>query len=67
MIDASMVIYQSLIGTMQYRSTTGLTELKDNNGNPTAHLGGIISKTIHYMEAGIKPVWVFDGKPPEEK
>ena len=44
-----------------------MTELKDNNGNPTAHLSGILSKTIHFLEAGVKPIWVFDGKPPEEK
>lgn len=52
---------------MQFKNNGAVMELKDNNGNPTAHLAGILSKTIHLLEAGVKPIWVFDGKPPEEK
>jgi len=28
---------------------------------------GIFHRTIQFMENGIKPVWVFDGKPPDMK
>ena len=68
-VDASMTIYQFLIATQTIR-TKGrhrLTELKDKNGNLTGHLGGIFYRTIQFLENGIKPVWVFDGRPPEMK
>ena len=45
----------------------GLLELRDAEGNLTGHLVGLFHRTIQFMEAGIKPVWVFDGKPPELK
>ena len=32
-----------------------------------SHIQGILSKTIKLMEDGIKPVFVFEGKPPEMK
>ncbi len=32
-----------------------------------SHLQGVLSRTVKLIEAGIKPVWVFDGKPPEMK
>ncbi|AAC13596.1 similar to FLAP endonuclease-1 (SW:P39748) [Arabidopsis thaliana] len=31
------------------------------------HLQGMFNRTIRLLEAGIKPVYVFDGKPPELK
>jgi len=45
----------------------GLQELRDSDGNLTGHLVGLFHRTIQFMEAGIKPVWVFDGKPPDLK
>ena len=33
----------------------------------TGHLVGLFHKTIHLFESGIKPIWVFDGEPPELK
>ena len=42
----------------------GLKELSDGEGNLTGHLVGMFHRTIQLMEAGIKPIWVFDGKPP---
>ena len=42
-------------------------ELKDDEGNLTGHLVGLFHRTIQFMENGIKPIWVFDGKPPELK
>jgi len=41
--------------------------LKDSKGNVTSHLSGLFYRTIKIMEADIKPVYVFDGKPPEFK
>jgi len=66
--DASMSIYQFLISTMYVREGEGaVQELKDKEGNPTAHLIGIYYRTLQLLEHGIKPIWVFDGKPPEMK
>jgi flap endonuclease-1 len=31
------------------------------------HLVGLFSRSIQFLENGIKPVWVFDGKPPKRK
>jgi flap endonuclease-1 len=45
----------------------GLLELKDVDGNLTGHLVGLYHRTIQFMENGVKPIWVFDGKPPELK
>ena len=44
-----------------------LTNLTDAEGNRTGHLVGLFHRTILFMENGIKPVWVFDGKPPQMK
>ena len=45
----------------------GIGELRDEEGNLTGHLVGLFHRTIQFMENGIKPIWVFDGKPPEMK
>lgn len=45
----------------------GVTELKDADGNLTGHLVGLYHRTIQFMECGVKPIWVFDGKPPDLK
>ena len=37
------------------------------DGETTSHLMGTFYRTIRMMENGIKPVYVFDGKPPEMK
>lgn len=41
--------------------------MKDADGNLTGHLVGLYHRTIQFMEAGVKPIWVFDGKPPDLK
>lgn len=33
-------------------------------GEVTSHLQGMWYRTIKFIESGIKPVYVFDGKPP---
>ena len=38
-----------------------------NRSVPRSHLQGMLSRTIRLLEAGVKPVFVFDGKPPAMK
>ncbi|MCL4344524.1 MAG: flap endonuclease-1 [Nitrososphaerota archaeon] len=41
--------------------------LMDSNGLITSHISGLFYRTLNFLEKGIKPVYVFDGKPPELK
>ena len=41
--------------------------LHDSKGQVTSHLSGLLYRTTNWIEAGIRPVFVFDGKPPEFK
>ncbi|MDD2440226.1 MAG: flap endonuclease-1 [Methanosarcinaceae archaeon] len=41
--------------------------LQDSKGRITSHLSGLLYRTTSLVEAGIRPVFVFDGKPPELK
>ncbi len=59
-IDAYNVLYQFLSIIRQQDGTP----LKDSSGNITSHLSGILYRFTNLIEAGIKPVFVFDGKPP---
>jgi flap endonuclease-1 len=65
--DASMSIYQFLISTQGVNKSFGLQELSDKEGNLTGHLLGMFNRSIMMLENGIRPIWVFDGKPPEMK
>jgi len=65
--DASMAMYQFLVITQGFNQNSGLTEMTDKEGNKTAHLVGLMNRTIQFMENGIKPIWVFDGKAPDLK
>ena len=62
-IDAFNWIYQFL---SIIRQPDG-TPLQDSHGRVTSHLSGLYYRTLKLMEAGIKPVYVFDGKPPDFK
>jgi len=62
-VDASMCIYQFLIAVRQ----EGGNSLTNEDGETTSHLMGMFYRTIRLLENGIKPVYVFDGKPPELK
>lgn len=67
-LDASMSMYQFLVSTQGISSDANfLTTLSDSEGNKTGHLLGLFNRTILLIENGIKPVWVFDGKPPTKK
>lgn len=58
-IDAYNTLYQFLSIIRQRDGTP----LKDSKGNITSHLSGILYRMTSLMEEGIKPVFVFDGKP----
>ncbi|TFG14754.1 MAG: flap endonuclease-1 [Promethearchaeota archaeon] len=62
-IDAFNTIYQFLAIIRQRDGTP----LKDYQGNVTSHLSGIFYRTINFVENNIKPIYVFDGEPPELK
>lgn len=61
-IDASMSLYQFLIAVRNEGA-----QLTSVDGETTSHLMGTFYRTIRLVENGIKPVYVFDGKPPEMK
>lgn len=59
-----MSLYQFLVAVRQGEAQTNLT---NEAGEVTSHIQGFLSRTVKMMELGIKPVYVFDGKPPELK
>jgi flap endonuclease-1 len=63
-IDAYNALFQFL--SIIRDKMTG-EPLKDSKGRITSHLSGLFYRTINLIEAGIKPIYVFDGKPPEFK
>jgi flap endonuclease-1 len=62
-IDAFNAIYQFLAIIRQGDGTL----LMDLEGNVTSHLSGLFYRNIKFLEYNIKPIYVFDGKPPELK
>jgi len=67
-IDASMQLYQFMVMVRSGGGTGGVaSQLTNEHGEVTSHIQGFLFRTISLMEKGIKPVFVFDGKPPEFK
>lgn len=62
-IDAFNTLYQFL---SMIRQPDG-TPLMDRDGRVTSHLSGLFHRTVALLQVGVKPVYVFDGKPPELK
>ena len=62
-IDAYNAIYQFLA---IIRGPEGL-HLTDTQGHVTSHITGLFYRNINFLSLGIKPVYVFDGKPPSLK
>ncbi len=62
-VDAYNMLYQFL---SIIRQPDG-TPLMDSSGRITSHLSGLFYRTCKLLEKGIKPIYVFDGKPPEVK
>ncbi|MGB1697252.1 MAG: flap endonuclease-1 [Thermoplasmatota archaeon] len=57
--DAWNVLYQFLSSIRQPDGTP----LKAANGDITSHLAGTLYRTAALVEAGVKPIFVFDGQP----
>lgn len=62
-IDGYNALYQFLAIIRQPDGTP----LMDSKGRITSHLSGLFYRTVNLLEMGVKPVYVFDGKPPEVK
>jgi len=61
-VDASMCLYQFLVAIRQEGN-----QMTDADGETTSHLMGFFYRTIRMIDHGLKPVYVFDGKPPTMK
>lgn len=66
-IDASMAIYQFLIAVRSGGPNHAATMLTNADGDTTSHIQGMFNRTIRFLTEGLKPVFVFDGKPPSFK
>jgi flap endonuclease-1 len=63
-VDANNMLYQFL-ALIRMRDGRPFT---DSNGNVTSHLVGLLLRTTRLMaQYGMRPVFVFDGKPPALK
>jgi flap endonuclease-1 len=66
-IDASMTIYQFLIAVRSGGPNQQAAMLTNADGETTSHIQGMFNRTIRFITEGIRPVFVFDGKPPNIK
>jgi len=62
-VDAFNTLYQFLATIRQPDGTP----LIDRKGNITSHLNGLYYRSLNLMAKGIKLIYVFDGKSPEQK
>ncbi|KAJ2374703.1 Elongation of fatty acids protein 2 [Coemansia sp. RSA 2607] len=61
-IDASTSLYQFLVAVRSDGQN-----LTTSDGSTTSHLIGLLYRTVSMVEMGLRPVYVFDGKPPTMK
>ena len=61
-IDTSIFLYKSLINV---RSKGDY--LRNKDGKVVSHIQGLYYKTNQLLSFGITPIYIFDGKPPQEK
>ena len=61
-IDTSIFLYKSL---MNVRSKGDY--LRNSEGKVVSHIQGLYYKTNQLLTFGIIPIYIFDGKPPQEK
>lgn len=66
-IDASMAMYQFLVAVRSTGGGGANVQLTNEAGEVTSHVQGMFNRTIRMMESGLKPCYVFDGKPPNMK
>ncbi len=62
-VDAFNTLYQFL---SIIRQSTG-EPLRDSEGRVTSHLSGLLYRNVNLIEMGIRPAYVFDGRPPQLK
>lgn len=60
-VDASLVIYQQL-----HKGPSGKL-FTNSKGKVTNHITGLFYKIMNYISLNIEMIFVFDGKPPENK
>ncbi len=63
-IDAFNTIFQFL-SIIRDRATG--QPLMDSKGRITSHLSGFFYRTANFLQAGLRPIYVFDGQPPQFK
>ena len=61
-VDASLLIYQTVIA-MRSRGK----DLRNDKGELTSHLHGVFHKVLNFLQNGMIPIFVFDGKAPAIK
>ena len=61
-IDISIILYQIVIAIRNSGA-----DLTNSKGEITSHILGLFNKTINFLDKGIIPIYVFDGKPPHLK
>jgi flap endonuclease-1 len=66
-IDASMAMYQFLVAVRSGGPGASQSVLTNEAGEVTSHIQGMFNRTIRMMAGGIRPVYIFDGKPPQLK
>lgn len=59
-VDAPNALYQFLSIIRGERGEY----LMDHEGRVTSHLSGLFYRNVNLLELGIRPIYVFDGKPP---
>ena len=60
-VDASLIIYQQLL-----KSPKGKV-FKNTEGKITNHITGLFYKIMNYISLNIDLIFIFDGKPPDNK
>jgi flap endonuclease-1 len=61
-IDTSIFVYRSLTNVRHNGEY-----LRNHEGKVVSHIVGLFHKTVQYLSLGITPLYILDGKPPEEK
>jgi flap endonuclease-1 len=62
-----MQIYQFMIAVRSGGPDQSATMLTNADGETTSHIQGMFNRTIRFLTEGIKPAYIFDGKPPDFK
>jgi flap endonuclease-1 len=62
-VDGNNAVYQFL-ATIRQRDGQPFS---DPQGHITSHLIGVLYRTTSLLAQGVRPAWVFDGKPPDLK